>query len=353
VRSLARHVSALQDGNVGLDYDRAGERYRVYADGDVDKLYEFDGQYAYGDQEIWRILGNTLNKLRARGRRELSVLDLGCGPGTWLRRIVGWAGKMGFTRITARGVDLAEAQIRCARLLSQDLARHPEVSLRFETGDIRGPMPEPDGSVDICLCLYGVLNHLPADDLPAVFAEVARVTKGKFVATVRAIGSAPTIYVDGVKAAKAYHQDNVHGRLQVEFLNGRRTSFPSRLFSAAEMRALATAALEIEELSGLDLFHARFATDPNWNPAQATPDPNFVHALRMLEHRFRRNPTFIDHATHLLLIARPKRSEAALARVSGSPACRSTPSVLGDSNHQVENFRSTVMRKRMRRAGVV
>jgi hypothetical protein len=29
--------------------------------------------------------------------------------------------------------------------------------------------------------------------------------------------------------------------------------------------------------------------------------------LRVLEHRFRRNPTFVDHATHLLLIGRQKR----------------------------------------------
>jgi SAM-dependent methyltransferase len=307
VRSVARHVSAPPDCNVGLDYDRAGERYRAYADGDPDKLYEFDGQYAYGDQEIWRILGNTLNKLRARGRRDLSVLDLGCGPGTWIRRIVDWAAKMGFTRITARGVDLAEAQVRRARLLSQDLARHPGVSLRFETGDIRRRMPEADRSIDICLCLYGVLNHLPANELPLVFGEVARVTRGKFVATVRAIGSTPTIYVDGVKAAKAYHQDHVNGELKVEFQNGAQTSFPSHLFSAAEVRALAAPALEIEELSGLDLFHARFATDPDWNPAEATPDANFSHALRVLEHRFRRNPTFVDHATHLLLIGRQKR----------------------------------------------
>jgi SAM-dependent methyltransferase len=307
LRPLVRHVSVAPGADVGLNYDRAGERYRAYADGDVDNLYEFDGQYAYGDREIWRILGNTLNKLRARGRRELSVLDLGCGPGTWLRRIVDWAGKMGFTRITARGVDLAEAQVRRARLLSQGLARHAGVSLRFEVGDIRERMPEPDCSVDICLCLYGVLNHLPADDLSTVFAEAARITKGKFVATFRAIGSTPTIYVDGVKAAKAYHQDNAHGRLQVEFQNGAQTSFPSHLFSAAEVRALATPALEIEELSGLDLFHVRFATDPDWNPAEATPDANFIHALRVLEHRFRRNPTFLDHATHLLLIGRPKR----------------------------------------------
>jgi SAM-dependent methyltransferase len=94
VRSLVRHVCAARGADVGLGYDRAGERYRAYADGDVDNLYEFDGQYAYGDREIWRILGNTLNKLRARGRRELSVLDLGCGPGTWIRRIVDWAGKI-------------------------------------------------------------------------------------------------------------------------------------------------------------------------------------------------------------------------------------------------------------------
>jgi SAM-dependent methyltransferase len=308
VRPLVRHVSAAQGAAVGLDYDRAGERYRAYADGDVDKLYEFDGQYAYGDREIWRILESSLNRLRARGRRELSLLDLGCGPGTWIRRIVDWAGKMGFTRITARGVDLAETQVRRARVLSQDLASRAGVTLRFEVGDIREPMPEPDGSVDICLCLYGVLNHLPAEGLSTVFREVVRVTRGKFVATVRAIGSTPTIYVDGVKAAKAYHQDNVHGRLEVEFQNGSQTSFPSHLFSASEIKGLAAPALEIEELSGLDLFHNRFATDPDWNPTEATPDANFIHALRVLEHRFRRNPTFIDHATHLLLIARPKRS---------------------------------------------
>ena len=63
MRPLVRHISAVRGANVGLEYDRAGERYRAYADGDVDKLYEFGGQYAYGDQEIWRIVGSTVNKL--------------------------------------------------------------------------------------------------------------------------------------------------------------------------------------------------------------------------------------------------------------------------------------------------
>lgn len=307
MRSLARPLSVVDgQANVGLDYDRAGERYRAYADGDVDELYKFDGQYAYGDRELWGIVENTLDTLRAGDVRELSVLDLGCGPGTWLRRIVDRARQLGFTRIVARGVDIAEAQVRRARLLSQNLARCPGVNLRFEVGDIRERMPETDRSVDICLCLYGVLNHLPAGDLPAVFGEVARVTRGTLIATVRAIGSTPTIYVDGVKAAKAYHQDNVHGRLKVEFQDGSQTTFPSRLFSAAEIRAFAAPALEIEELVGLDLFHGRFATDPDWNPAEATASADFVRALHRLEHRFRSNPAFVDHATHLLLIARPR-----------------------------------------------
>jgi SAM-dependent methyltransferase len=308
VHRVPHRVSAPNRANVGLDYDRAGERYRAYADGNQNKLYEFDSQYAYGDRQVWRIAVKTLREMRARGARELSVLDLGCGPGTWLRRIVGRALQLGFTRIRARGVDLAEAQVRRARLLSRDLADHASVSLRFEAGDIRERIPEADRSIDISLCLYGVLNHLPPDDLPAVFGEVARITRGRFIATVRTIGSTPTIYVDGVKAARAYHQDNVLGRLEVQFGDGRQTSFPSRLFSAAEIRALVQHTLEIDELSGLDLFHGRFATDPDWNPAEAAPDATFIHALRALERRFNRNPAFLDHATHLLLIARPPKS---------------------------------------------
>ena len=107
MRASLRHVPATEGANVGLDYDRAGERYRAYADGDVERLYEFGGQYAYGDREVWRIVASTLKEMRARGERKLSVLDLGCGPGTWIRRVVGRALQMGFTQIRARGIDLA------------------------------------------------------------------------------------------------------------------------------------------------------------------------------------------------------------------------------------------------------
>jgi SAM-dependent methyltransferase len=294
-------------GNVGADYDRAGERYRAYADGSLDHLYHFEGQYAFGDREIWDIIEHSLHTLRLSQVRELSVLDLGCGPGTWLRRIIDRARQMGFTKITAHGIDLAEAQVRRARVLSQGLASYGDVHLRFEIGDIRARLPERDASVDICLCLYGVLNHLPAEDLPALFQEVSRVTKGQIFATMRAIGSTPTIYVDSVRAARFYRQDNAGGRLEVEFQDGSQTSFPSHLFSAAEIRALATPSLAIKELRGLDLFHGRFANDPQWNPSEAAPNHGFLQALQQLERRYGYDPAFIDHATHLLMVAHPRK----------------------------------------------
>lgn len=130
-------VNGERHANVGADYDRAGERYRAYADGDLDELYHFDGQYGFGDKEIWGRILTTLHELRVRGVRELSVLDLGCGPGTWLRRIIDRARQMGFTNVTARGIDLAEAQVRRARILPHGLASHGDVKLRYEVGDIR------------------------------------------------------------------------------------------------------------------------------------------------------------------------------------------------------------------------
>lgn len=306
MKPLAQLASQNATGlsGVGAAYNQAGDRYRAYADGNLNDLYDFSGQYGFCDYETWGAICQVLHELRIKGVRELSVVDLGCGPGTWLRRIIDRARQMGFTKIRARGIDLAEAQIRRARILTSDLTARGGISIRFEAGDIRARMPESDGSVDLCLCLYGVLNHLPAEDIPALFREVSRVTRGKFIATMRAIGSAPTIYVDGVKAAKSYQQDNARGRLEVEFLDGRRTSFASHLFSAAEIRAVAAPALKIDDLSGLDLFHGRFATDPHWNPPEATPHSNLLNALKCLERRFSHDPAFIDHATHLLMVAR-------------------------------------------------
>jgi len=232
------------------------------------------------------------------------VLDLGCGPGTWLRRVVSRALELGFDQIIAHGVDVSDGQVKRAREACRDLAFRRNVRLEFEVGDIRERFPEPDRSVDLCLCLCGVLNHVGPGEIDAVLEEAARVTCGHFIATVRTIGSTPTIYVDAIEAARRFRQDNRLDKLDVELANGRHLTFTSHLFGAAELAGMVSQHFAIDDLCGLDLFHGRFATDPRWNPPNATTTHVLANELDRLEQSFCREPEFIDHATHLMLVAK-------------------------------------------------
>jgi len=306
---IARPAAPVQprenfDHAIVTAYNESGDDYIAYADGDPMQLFTFDGQYAYGDRRIWELLDAKLRALRTSGAQSVHILDLGCGPGTWLRRIATRARTLGFTSIVARGFDIADGQILRAQELSANLCGLHGVSLTFEIGDIFEPLQEPDASVDLCLCLCGVLNHLPAADLSAVLDEISRVTAGNFITTVRAVGSTPTVYVDAIEHARRFRQDNQTNRLDVEFQNGRRVSLNSHLFSAAELRSLVAAHLDIEDLSGLDLFHGRFASDPRWNPAGWGVKDQFAGELEHLEKIYCRDAEFIDHATHLLLVGK-------------------------------------------------
>ena len=153
------------DENVADIYNRAGDDYIAYADGDPTQPFAFDGMHAYADRCVWALLERKLAELRASGASAVSFLDAGCGPGTWLRRLVIRARALEFTSITARGFDIAEAQIRRARLLARDLARLPGVNFTFDVADLTARLPESDDSVNITLCLYSVLSHLPVGRL--------------------------------------------------------------------------------------------------------------------------------------------------------------------------------------------
>ena len=295
---------ATSRGTAPAAYDEVGDKYLAYADGDARQIYAFDGHCSFADRSLWSVLDAKLVALRASGRQSLTILDAGCGPGTWIRRLVIRARALGFTGIRARGFDMAETQIRRARHLARGLQDLAGVEISFEVGDITRPLPETDGSVDLSLCLYAVLNHLKVGDLAAVMGEIGRVTSGHFVTTVRAAGSPPTIYVDGIEHARQFQQDNSADRFDVELDDGRRMTFRSRLFTAGDLREVVGTQFEIETLRGLDLFHARFARDPRWNPAWLADNHGFRDALARLEEQYASNPDFIDHATHLLLVAR-------------------------------------------------
>ena len=72
---------------------------------------------------------------------------------------------------TARGFDVARVQVQRARLLARDLSGISGVNITFEVADFTGELPEADASVDLTLCLYSVLSHLPVASLPKISAE--------------------------------------------------------------------------------------------------------------------------------------------------------------------------------------
>src|ERR1700719_4149516 len=135
-------------------YNRAGDDYASYADGDPSRPFAFDGMHAYADRCVWAVLEKKLTDLRASGASSVRFLDAGCGPGTWLRRLVMRAPALGFSSITARGFDIAQAQIQRTRLAARNLSSLPGVSLTFDVADLRDRLPEPDASVGLIRCLY-------------------------------------------------------------------------------------------------------------------------------------------------------------------------------------------------------
>jgi SAM-dependent methyltransferase len=285
-------------------YNQAADAYLAYADGDPKRLYAFEGHYAYGDRRVWELLDSKLVAHRSTGARSISILDAGCGPGTWLRRVVARTQALGYTSVTARGFDLSGAQIDLANRLSVELLNVPGIDLTFEVGNLTDSLREADASVDLSLCLYGVLNHVPVAILSKAIAEIARVTAGHFITTVRAIGSTPTIFVDALDRARDFRQDNNADRCEVELCDGRGLAFDSHLFAATELRKIMAPHFDVEEVSGLDLFHTRFAPDPRWNSVSCSASERFRYELARLEEAYSADPDFIDRATHLLLVAR-------------------------------------------------
>jgi SAM-dependent methyltransferase len=292
------------DENVADIYNQAGDDYIAYADGDPTQPFAFDGMHAYADRCVWALLERKLAELRASGANAVSFLDAGCGPGTWLRRLVIRAHALGFTSITARGFDIAEAQIRRARLLARDLARLPGVNFTFDVADLTARLPESDDSVNITLCLYSVLSHLPVGRLADVSMEMARVTSGHFITTVRSIGSPATAFVGSIENVRRLKQHHVQDRCEMELSDGRHIAFSFHLFTACEFRSCFSNDFEIEDLRGLDLFHSRFLPDPRWSTAH--PEDGLADELLRLEESHAANRAFLDHAAHLLLVARRK-----------------------------------------------
>ena len=104
-------------------------------------------------------------------RPDDTVLDIGCGPGTGVRR----AARLG---ATVTGVDPAPVMLRVARLLTRPTGR-----VRYLAGTAEA-LPVPDGSVSVVWAIASVHHWV---DLDAALGEARRVLRrgGRLVAVER------------------------------------------------------------------------------------------------------------------------------------------------------------------------
>ena len=316
--SVGHSVPAVDDeatDDVADIYNQAGDDYVSYADGDPSQPFAFDGMHAYADRCVWAVLEKKLTDLRASCASSVRLLDAGCGPGTWLSRLVIRAHALGFSSITARGFDIAQAQIQRARLATRNLSSLPGVNLTFDVADLADRLPEADASVDLTLCLYSALSHLPVARLPDISKEIVRVTSGYFITTVRPIGSTPTAFVDSIENVRRLKQNHVRDRCEIDLSDGRHIAFSFHQFTAVELLDYFAGGFDIEDLRGLDLFHSRFMPDPRWNPICRSGDNRLADELARLENAYATSSEFMDRAAHLLLVARNRRAAAPAARV--------------------------------------
>jgi hypothetical protein len=168
------------------------------------------------------------------------------------------------------------------------------------------------------LCLYSALSHLPLARLPDISKEIARVTSGHFIATVRPIGSMPTAFVDSIEKVCRLKQDHARDRCEIDLSDGRQIAFSFHQFTAAELRNHFSSCFDIEDVRGLDLFHSRFMPDSRWNPVSPLDDSQLADELERLEKAYATRAEFMDRATHLLLVASGQRTAAPAARVVAS-----------------------------------
>lgn len=285
-------------------YDATGARYLRYADGTNNQPLEFSSRYAFADRTLWSRIEASLIALHASGRRAIRVLDIGCGPGTWTLRTARRAAELGFTAIECRGIDPSPGMIALAKQAAAGV-ESSTIGLTFEVTDLHSALAsEDDHSADLVLCLYGVFNHLAAPLRASAAQALARVNGGTLIVTARSVGSLPTIYVAGIEQAAHYVQDNDADRMEVDLTDGTHLAFDSHLFRARELAALFAPHCPVRELTGLDLFHSRFACNPAWNPAGANGDET-ADRLAQLERLWAADAVLIDSAAHIMLVAEP------------------------------------------------
>jgi SAM-dependent methyltransferase len=350
-----RQVNSSVSGDIASAYDHVGDGYGRYADGEEpDDPATAAVRSAHADAVVWEAICTAIGLLRDEGVSTLRVLDAGCGPGTWTRRIAARACRQGLD-VEALGFDISTGQLAIARKRAESfLNRFPGQSrpnFQFLEHNLTDSLPWVDGQFHMVVCNFGVLNHLPSGALPRVVRELCRVGTDRVIATVRALASPPTACIVGTEEVREYHQDCGRGQLALVLKDGTQHRLTFHLYSAETLRALFAPHATVVDLRAIDLFLSRFAPDANWTANLVNHLPgrqDVMRKLKEIEEPLCRLAGWVDHGTHVLVVAQPKSDlsrQAASAQLQGlAPPIdlvdpRRSPSALADDHSRGELVR--------------
>lgn len=125
----------------------------------------------------WRTVENSAAYLRPHLQPGMSILDVGCGPGTITRELSRLVGPTG--RVV--GIDAAADVVQTAAATNDQNAPADPSNLRFEVGDVMA-LEFPAATFDV-VHAHQVLQHLP--DPVAALQEMRRVTRPGGIIAVR------------------------------------------------------------------------------------------------------------------------------------------------------------------------
>jgi SAM-dependent methyltransferase len=307
-----RRYSQGKANNVSQAYDYVAEQYGHYADGDGMHDFSAGSDFEHADALVWGAIRTAIEEIASAGRPVLRVLDAGCGPGTWTARAAGYAIRTGIS-VEVVGCDISREQldIACRNTAHLEWNGSSAPVLQFLELDLSQPLPWADGTFDLVLSNFAVLNHLSRRDLPRAVRELCRVARYRVLATLRALGSPPTACIVGLDKVQSYYFDGARQELSLALKDGSRHSLTFNLYSAEAIRELFEANATVVDLRGVNLFVARFVPQANWTKGLVERLPargDLMQKLKELEEPLCRLPGWVDHGTHVLVVAQPKRS---------------------------------------------
>ncbi|HET6925548.1 MAG TPA: hypothetical protein VFI48_01650 [Hyphomicrobiaceae bacterium] len=149
--------------------------------------------------------------------------------------------------------------------------------------------------------------------MPRAIAELCRVSRLRVIATVRALAGPPTGCIIGLEQLRDDREDCSRGLLTLVLKDGSAHRLTFNLFPAKTLKTLFATRAGVVDLRAVDLFLSRFAPDAKWNSTLVNALPgreDVMGKLKEIEEQLCRQPGWVDHGTHILIVAEPK------------PACR-------------------------------